>query len=215
MPHPFLERLVRRPPVLYALLDRGLVEAGDMVEEGIRLAEAGVDLLQLRAKDAGGAELEGWARQLLPPLRARGVPLLLNDRVDVALAVEADGVHLGRGDLPVGDARRLLGPHALIGATAHSLAELAEVDPGADYVGYGAVYATQTRAHSEVCGPGALTAVTAASTLPVVAIGGLSPDNLEPLRSTGIAGVAVASAVSPTRARPGAVEALRRVLARW
>jgi thiamine-phosphate diphosphorylase len=127
----------------------------------------------------------------------------------------ADAVHLGRKDLPIVAARQLLGPEALLGATAHSLEELAEIGPEADYVGYGAVYETKTRANSVVCGPAALTAATAASTLPVVAIGGLNPDNVEPLRESGLAGIAVASAVSPTRTCPGAVEAFRRVLARW
>ena len=211
----FRDRLRRAPPVLYVILDDGLVPTDELRREAVELAEAGAEFLQLRAKRLGGRALWEIVRALLPELRRRSVPLIINDRADVALAVGADGVHLGIDDLPLESARAILGPQCILGATAHSLSELEDVRLAADYVGYGAVFPTSTRAEARVCGPEALTAACRASTLPVIAIGGLGPDNLSALRGRGVAGVAVASAVSPRRTRPGAVEDLKRQLAAW
>lgn len=202
-------------PLLYAVLDADLVAAPRRRSEGERLLREGVDVLQLRGKGLPAGALLEWTRALAPAAAAARIPLVINDRVDVA-ALAGVGVHVGSEDLPSEHCRALLGPQALVGVTAHDLGELGDVDPAvADYVGYGAVFATTTRPASSVCGPAALTAAVAASTLPVVAIGGIRPENVDALRSTGVAAVAAASALGGDRASPGAVALFRRALEGW
>jgi thiamine-phosphate pyrophosphorylase len=182
----------------------------------VEIVDGGAEILQLRAKEHGTGRYVQLVRTVLEALGDRTVPVIVNDRVDVALVAGAAGVHLGAEDLALGSARELLGGIRVIGATAHHPTELAAVDPTlADYVGYGAVFATRTRSGAQICGPEALTAAVAASTLPVVAIGGITPDNVEALRGSGVSAVAVASALVPGRARPGAVSDFLRVLADW
>lgn len=209
-------RLRQAPPALYGLLDSGLLQEDQIPAVAVGLADAGVEILQLRAKDYTTGRFLDLARATMAALGGRRVPLIINDRVDVALAAGAAGVHLGRGDLAPVDARRLLGEDRVVGVTAHDQVELAEVDPTvADYVGYGAVFGTRTRAGATICGPEALTAAVAASTLPVVAIGGIAPDNVEALRGSGVSAVAAASGLIPDRTSPGAVEEFLRVLSAW
>jgi thiamine-phosphate pyrophosphorylase len=215
MAHPFAARLRRRPPVLYAILDAGLVGDADLVAEGCRLIEAGVDALQVRAKNWPAGRLLQAVESLAPRARAASIPLVVNDRVDVAKLAAADGAHVGPTDLPPEEARALLGPFALLGFSTHSLAEVLAAPSVVDYLGFGAIFATRTRENSSVAGVAALTQAVAESTLPLLAIGGLHPDNLRRLRGSGVAGVAVASALASTGARPGAVEAMRRALDRW
>ena len=210
------ERFSRRRPVLYGLLDSGLSSDEEIPSLAAALAAAGVELLQLRAKTHGTGDFVQLARATVEALVGSGVPLLVNDRVDVALMAEADGAHVGAGDLPPTDARALLGPERILGVTAHDPGELAEVDPAvADYVGYGAVFGTSTRSGAEICGPEALTAAVAASTLPVVAIGGIRPDNVEALRGSGVAAVCAAASLVSARTCPGAVEEFLRALGDW
>lgn len=210
------ERFGLRPALVYAILDVGIVGLGEWPAEARALLDDGVEVLQLRAKDAEAEAFLSAARAVVDARGAHPTPILVNDRVDVARAAGVDGVHLGRGDLDPADARRVLGEDAIIGATAHSLEELGEIDRArVDYVGYGAVFPTSTRAGSAVCGVEALTRAVAASTLPIVAIGGIGPANVERLRSSQVAGVAVASAVTPVRACPGVVESLHCALRRW
>ena len=210
------ERLTRRPPVLYGLLDTGLSPDEDIPPLAAALASAGVELLQLRAKRHPTGAFLDLARATRDALDGSGVPLLINDRVDVALMADADGAHVGAGDLAPPDARALLGPERILGVTAHDAAELEAVDPAvADYVGYGAVFGTNTRSGAEICGPEALTAAVAASTLPVVAIGGIRPDNVEALRGSGVAAIAAAASLVSARTSPGAVEGFLRALGDW
>ncbi len=215
MSHPFGERLRRRPPLLYGILDGGLMRDQDLVPVGKAWAEAGVDLLQLRAKDWGAGPLLEAAEALLPELRAAGVPLILNDRVDVALICGADGVHLGQTDMPAAEARALLGPDRLLGWSTHDATELGAIPPEADYLGFGAIYATQTRQNSRIRGPEALTEAQVATTLPVFAIGGIDAENLVPLGVYGIAGVAVASALLQGVSPRETVTRLRSALQQW
>lgn len=216
-PRPTLAaRLRRRPPVLYGILDTGLLADEDIPRLAVAWADTGVEVLQLRAKRHGSGAFLDLARATRAALGDRPVPLIINDRVDIALLTPASGVHVGAGDLSPEEARRLLGPGRIVGVTAHDPAELAAVDPAvADYVGYGAVFATGTRSGATICGPEALTAAVAASTLPVVAIGGIAPDNVEVLRGSGVSAVAAASSLIPGRTCPGAVEDFLSVLADW
>jgi len=209
-------RLAQRPPVLYGLLDTGLSSDDEIPPLAAALAGAGVGLLQLRAKRHETGEFLRLARATREALAGSDVPLLINDRVDVALMAGADGAHVGVGDLAPVDARALLGPDRILGVTAHDSRELAAVDGAvADYVGYGAVFGTNTRSGAEICGPEALTAAVAASTLPVVAIGGIRPDNVEALRGSGVAAVCAAASLVSARTSPSAVEDFLRALGDW
>src|SRR5690606_17510047 len=141
-----------------------------------QLVEAGAGVVQLRMKTASACELLASARALR---RELAVPFVVNDRLDVALAVGADGVHLGQTDLPLADARRIAGSRLLIGISTHALQQVrAAVAGGASYIGYGPVFTTATKENPDpVQGLEALArAVEAAGDVPVVAIGGITPD---------------------------------------
>jgi thiamine-phosphate pyrophosphorylase len=210
----FRARLRRRPPIVYAIVDLELVGLQEARELAIALLAAGVDALQLRGKAVAPRSLAELALAILPHSRPLAVPLLINDRVDVALAVGADGVHLGADDLPIEPARRLLGAAPILGATAHSLAEVDALDRrgGIDYLGFGAMFPTQTKASIQVQGPAALTAARAHTRLPLVAIGGIRPDRVGELAGSGLSGLAVASALSSLSTVPERLKAFRAAL---
>ena len=212
----FRARLRRKPPLVYAIVDLELSpdDAAEALAQA--LIEAGVDAIQLRGKQAAPRRLAQLAGAILPKARAAGIPILINDRLDVALAVGADGVHLGAVDLPIEAARRLLGPGPILGATAHSLAEVDALDrqEGIDYLGFGAIFPTLTKGNAQVQGPAALTAAGARTRLPIVAIGGMQPDRVRELAGSGLAGLAAASALSSLPQIPGQLRAFRAALAR-
>ncbi|MEB3255109.1 MAG: thiamine phosphate synthase [Synechococcaceae cyanobacterium] len=171
---------------------------------------AGLGLVQYRAKPESGLEdrqrLE-QALRLRQLCRQHGALFLVNDRVDLALAVEADGVHLGQGDLPVAVARRLLGPERLIGRSTHGPAQLRQaVSEGCDYVGVGPVHATPTKPGREPVGLDYVTAAAAEAPIPFFAIGGIDATNLAAVRAAGAERVAVVRAITAA-ADPGAATA--------
>lgn len=182
---------------LYAITDRRALPAGVTLAQAVEAAlDGGVTCLQLREKTASAGEILTLARTLLPLCRARKVPLLINDRVDIALAAGADGVHLGQDDLPLPDARALLGPDRILGATAHTVEEALRAQAeGADYLGVGAMFPTGTKTDTVPTSADTLKAICAAVSIPVVAIGGVNARNLPTLAGTGIAGAAVVSAI--------------------
>jgi len=159
---------------------------------------AGAPVIQVRAKQATDRALLTLAEAAVARCRAAGATCLIDDRVDVALAVGADGVHLGDEDLPVAVARRLLGPDALIGATARdTAAAAARVAEGADYLGVGPTYATGTKTGlPDPLGPAAVGAVAAAVTVPVIAIAGIDRTRVAEVLAAGVHGIAVVGAVS-------------------
>jgi thiamine-phosphate diphosphorylase len=180
--------------------------------------DAGVRVLQVRAKRAPVRDLVALTVEVAQAVRGSGATLLVDDRVDVALVVRArgavvDGVHVGQTDLDVADVRRLLGPDAVVGVSAATPAELARVDGGlVDYVGSGPVRGTPTKPDAgPPLGLDGLRAAVAATTLPVVAIGGLGVADAAAVRGTGAHGLAVVSAVcaaaDPTRAAQELVDA--------
>ena len=182
---------------LYAITDRRALPAGVTLAQAVEAAlVGGVTCLQLREKEASAGEILTLARTLLPLCRARRVPLLINDRVDIALAAGADGVHLGQDDLPLPEARTLLGPDRILGATAHTVDEALRAQAeGADYLGVGAMFPTGTKTDTVPTSADTLKAICAAVSIPVVAIGGVTAQNLPTLAGTGIAGAAVVSAI--------------------
>jgi len=161
--------------------------------------EGGADCLQLREKALDAAELLRRARRLVEIARPRGVSVVINDRVDIALAAGADGVHLGQADLPVRDARRIAGNALLIGVSTANLEQArAAARDGADYCGLGPMFPSATKPKPALAGPDYLRAYLAeplASRLPHLAISGITPDNIAHLTAAGCRGIAVSSAV--------------------
>lgn len=181
---------------LYLCTDRNLMTT-ETIEESVELAiKGGVSVVQLREKDCTSREFYQLARTVKTITDAYEIPLLINDRVDIALAVGADGVHLGQKDIPVRAARNLLGADKIVGATANTI-ELAEEawQSGADYLGVGDIFGTTTKSDTKQITLEELKAIRAAVQIPVVAIGGVNEENISLLRETGVEGAAVISAV--------------------
>lgn len=202
------------PDLRLIVITDGRLAAPRAVEDVVRAAlEAGAPAVQLRDKDATGRELFEQAVRLRALTARFGALLFVNDRLDVALAAGADGVHLGPHDVPLHAARRAAPRPFLIGVSTDDPATAARAAAdGADYIGCGAVFGTRTKADvgAERIGPEGVAAVAGAVSTPVVAIGGITPDNAGALAGTGAAGVAVIGAVMGAP-DPGAV--VRRLLA--
>ena len=182
------------------------------VEETCRLAlQAGVGTLQLRDKNASTRELIRMAVILQDICRSHGVLFIVNDRIDVAMAVGADGVHVGQDDMPVHLAREFLGPDAVIGASARFPEEAeAAWKEGADYIAANLIFPTDTKTDlGEPLGIGAISKLKQASPLPLVAIGGINPSNVDTVRKAGADGIAVVSAIM---AAEDVTEAVRTLL---
>jgi len=182
---------------LYLVTDQSLTQGRDLLWVLQQALDGGVKAIQLREKDLGGRELfflAEAARKLTQGYHAR---LLINDRIDLALAVDADGVQLGKASLPIETARALLGRQRLLGASTHSLEEAAEAERnGADFVVFGPVYFTPSKApYGSPQGLAALKKVVEKISLPIYAIGGIKPENITDARRTGVRGVALISAV--------------------
>ena len=177
---------------LYAVLP----ETGDMPKLAAAAIEGGATCIQLRLKGVSPEAYWRCAAEVLKICRAAGVPLIVNDSVETALACGADGVHLGQSDGSPAAARRLLGPEKWIGVSAATVAEAVQAArDGADYLGAGAVFPTSTKADASAVSPTQLRAICGAVKIPVAAIGGISETNLPWLAGSGIAGVAVVSAL--------------------
>jgi thiamine-phosphate pyrophosphorylase len=157
----------------------------------------GADSIQFRHKGGSTRELIAWATQMMHACAGEGVPFLVNDRLDVAMAVKADGIHLGREDFPLPLARDILGRDTIIGATATSLKEArACFQEGADYIGFGPVFTTTSKKDAgPACGIEGLAEAVETIPVPIIAIGGLTPETIPLVMETGAHGVAVISAV--------------------
>lgn len=168
----------------------------DIVAQAI---SGGATMVQLRDPDAKGRALADTGRRLLSVTRARNVPLIVNDRVDIAFAIGADGVHLGQSDMDASDARRMLGPDAIIGlsvANAHELEASRNAIGAVDYFGVGPVFATGTKADAgEAIGLEGISWMRRAVDLPLVAIGGIKAGNTAEVVAAGCDGVAIVSAI--------------------
>lgn len=190
-----LSRLERRVKMkgLYAICDLALV--GDRYRDfTIGVVEGGATMVQLRGKDAGVRDLITAGRRLRELLKGKGVVFIVNDRVDVALCVGADGVHLGQDDMPINLARDLLGHDRIIGISTHNLDEVKRaVEDGADYVSFGPIYETLTKPEVSPVGPDLLPRVREITSIPLFAIGGINRENIQSLIGTGIDGVVCAS----------------------
>jgi len=174
----------------------------------------GATFLQFREKHAPTCVLYQTALRLRRLCAAFGVPFIVNDRVDIALAVDADGIHVGPEDLPVAVVRRLVGPHRIVGASVGTVEEALQAEEeGASYLGVGPVYPTGTKPDAgSPIGPEGLRAIAGAVRIPIVGIGGINRDRVEEVILAGAAGVAVISAVAASEDMVEAAGALRRAV---
>lgn len=199
---------------LYLVTDRDL-SLGRTLEEVVSEAVAGgVTIVQLREKDAPTGEFVQLAMRLKEMLRPFGVPLIINDRVDVALAVDAEGVHIGQSDMPYEIARKLLGPDKIIGLSVESMDDVLRANElDVDYIGISPVYGTPTKTDTaEPFGLEGLRKAVAMSVHPTVAIGGMNASTIGEVISSGVDGVAVVSAIcSASSPRDAASELLQIV----
>lgn len=181
---------------LYVCTDRDIMTT-DTLEEAVELAiKGGATIIQLREKDCTSREFYELALSIKDITDAYEVPLIINDRLDIALAVHADGVHLGQSDIPVQVARNVMGPNCIVGATANTLEKAKEAwQSGADYLGVGDVFGSDTKNDTKPVELKELKKICDTVKIPVVAIGGISKKNIHLLKDTGVAGVAVISAV--------------------
>lgn len=196
---------------LMLVTDRRTLRGGSLVTAVEVALRGGVNVVQLREKDLGGRELLALACSLRSLCHRYGARLLVNDRIDVALACGADGVQLPRDSFSPADARRLLGPGRLVGASTHSLAEVeAAVQGGADFVVFGPVFATPAKQrYGAPVGLDALRDVVQAAAVPVVAIGGITPANAGSVAACGAAGLAAIAALLAEVDPASAARALR------
>ncbi len=184
------------------LVTQASLSGGRSTPEVVAAAiEGGVDVVQVREKDTPASERLAVAREVREQTRAAGVPMVVNDRVDIAAAAEADGVHLGDDDLPVAAAREQLGEDALIGRSVSMPEAAREAEAaGADYLGVGAIYATGSKADIDDeeydIGLDPVRAIDAAVDIPFVGIGGITPENAAEVVAAGADGVAVITAIT-------------------
>lgn len=199
---------------LHLITDRKR-SSGDLLTAIRQALSVGVDWIQLREKTAPAYETYTLARRVQQECRGAGGGLIINDRIDIALALDADGVHLAKKSLPVEVARPLVGADILLGCSVHSLDEAMRASrAGADYITFGNVFATDTHPGAPARGTAMLRAIVEAVEIPVLAIGGITAENVEQALVTGCAGIAVIGAIL-TAADPAAAAAdLREALDR-
>jgi len=194
-------------PSIYLITDRHQVLKKDLFLETVNeLLEAGIKMIQLREKDLSAAELYPLAKQIRAMTHKYNSLLIINDRIDLALAVHADGVHLGNHSLPIKISRKILGSKFLIGVSTHSATEVEFASQqGADFVTYGPVYFTPSKeAYGKPVGVQSLQNICRNASIPIYALGGVKENNAKEILNTGAHGIAIISALisapSPTRA---------------
>lgn len=182
---------------LYLVTDRGLSMGRSLEEVVAEAVKGGVTIVQLREKDAPTGEFVSLAQRLMTLLKPLGIPLIINDRIDIAMAVNADGVHIGQSDMPYETARKLLGPEKIIGLSVENFDDLEEANQmDVDYIGISPVYGTPTKTDTaEPFGLDGLRKAIRMSVHPAVAIGGMNASTIGEVMKTGVNGVAVVSAI--------------------
>lgn len=203
--------------LLYAVTDRAWTGPMTLLQQAEAALQGGVTCLQLREKHLEDDAFLAEAREMAALCRRYRVPFIVNDRVDIALACGADGVHVGQDDMEVSAVRRMAGDKLMVGVSAHTVEEAVRAARGgADYLGLGAVFSTSTKADAGAMSRDTLKAICQAVDLPKVAIGGISAKNILELSGSGVDGVAVVSAIfgapDPRRAAQDLAELSRRMV---
>ena len=195
---------------LYLVTDRELMAAAGIEECVEQAVSGGCTVVQLREKTASSREFYETAARVRKITADLGVPLIINDRADIALAVNADGVHVGQDDLPIDAARRIMGKDAIIGVSANNVTEARTAAAlGADYLGVGAMFATSTKTDADLTSMDELRRIRAEIKIPIVVIGGINKNNAPLFAETGIDGIAVVSAIVAQKDPCGAARELK------
>jgi len=208
----FTKDEIRAAMLLYAVTERSGLKNGMTLPEAVRAAlENGVTFLQVREKELDGEAFFQEAEELRAICAEYRVPFIVNDSVEIALKSGADGVHVGQDDIMGRDIRAMIGPDRILGITAKTVEQaLAAEKAGADYLGVGAVFGSSTKKEAKRITPELFRKITDAVSIPVVAIGGISKDNMEELRGLGADGAAVVSAIFSAEDPGRAAAALRK-----
>lgn len=181
---------------LYFITDSSSFSENEFLYRVEEALKGGVDIVQLREKEKSTREYIDLANKLHEITKQYGVPLIIDDRVDVALASDAEGVHLGREDMDVAIARKILGNNKIIGATAKTVSKAKDAcNKGADYLGVGAIFPTTTKVKTIITSVATLSDICSSVNIPVFAIGGLNKDNISVLKGIDISGICAVSAI--------------------
>ena len=193
----FTKDEIRKGMLLYAVTDRSWLKEGQSLFAVCEdVLAGGATFLQIREKDLDADSFEAEAAKLRDLCRKYHVPYVVNDSVEIALAIDADGVHVGQSDIQGRDIRSLIGPDRILGISAGTVEEAVAAEAaGADYIGVGAVFGTSTKANVRNLSVEKLREICTAVSIPVVAIGGINAGNLPALSGSGVDGVAVVSAI--------------------
>lgn len=203
-------RCDKRHMLLYAVTDRAWVGKQTLYQQVEAALKGGVTCVQLREKELGEAAFLQEAKDICALCRRYGVPFIVNDNVDIAIACGADGIHVGQEDMEAGAVRRQVGEDMTLGVSVHTVEEAQQaVQDGADYLGLGAVFPTSTKTDARPMTTQTLRAICDAVEIPVVAIGGINRDNLLNLAGSGVDGVALVSAVFSAEDIEGTCRGLR------
>ncbi|MDC7292070.1 MULTISPECIES: thiamine phosphate synthase [unclassified Butyrivibrio] len=191
-----MKRIDSKDLRLYLVTDSSGLSTEEFLQKTESAIQGGATIVQIREKDKTTRQYMELAGKLHEITRKYNVPLIVDDRIDVAMAIGAEGVHLGQSDMPVDIARNILGPDIIIGATTKTVSQALEAyDKGADYLGVGAIYPTTTKVKTVLTSVETLKDICAAVPIPANAIGGLNKDNIGILKGTPIAGICVVSAI--------------------
>ena len=189
-------KLDKKDYLLYAVTERSCLKGMSLVQAVESACKGGVTMVQIREKEAGEADFLKEALEIKAVTDRYTVPLIINDNVEVAMKAGAAGVHVGQSDMEAGEVRRRIGRDMLLGVSAHSIEEAQRaVDAGVDYLGVGAVFATSTKLDANAVSVDSLREICENVGVPVVAIGGINAQNAPLLKGSGIAGLAVVSAI--------------------
>lgn len=200
---------------LYLVTDRQWTGNQSLLEQVEESIQGGVSIVQLREKNLDAESFLKEAIQMKELATKYGIPFIVNDNVLVALHSKADGIHIGQNDLAIQEVRKMVGPHRIIGVSAQTVEQaITAQQNGADYLGVGAVFSTTTKSDAIEVSYEMLKAICEAVTIPVVAIGGITVDNVHDLKGSGIDGIAVVSAILAQKNIKKAAEDLRKELAR-
>lgn len=186
--------------MLYLISDKDILKNKDLIESLEEAILGGITILQIREKDDSTLDFYNEAIKVKNLTQKYNIPYIVNDRLDIALAVDADGVHLGQGDMPLNIARKILGPDKIIGVSAHNIEEALEAQAGdADYIGVGAIFSTSTKKDAIGVTIASLEEIKKSVNIPVIAIGGINYLNAKEVIQTGVDGIAVVSAILSER----------------
>ena len=188
---------IRKAMLLYAVTDQMWLKEGETLGDVVEsVLQNGATFLQIREKDLAQDAFEAEAERLKTLCAQHGVPFVVNDSVEIALQCDADGVHVGQSDIKGRDIRAIIGPDKILGISAGTVEEaVAAEKAGADYIGVGAIFTTSTKKNARNMTMEQLKEIVSSVSIPVVAIGGISAENILQLRGSGVDGVAVVSAI--------------------